>query len=289
VQLVEAAHAYTQEMMEMMHCSSEHYTKMYIVALSSLAEEYAEWKASSWPSIPKKSPSNMSSLPPCEVNETHKVKGEVPPPPCNIEANVCKRETPSCQGTSSPTTHGDNGVCQVETTPMKREEVLEPPHIEYIPVTDVMNAPDPHEDQQPQLNESSYTPIHEMENLSTSQGQSEASQASNNNGTCQDTLLTVRNEKPLADQGFDQLGVHDSGVFKHLTNQEVDETKFICKGKQSQPPDINSSIKSSTRRSKHTHQRGRNTPYTIKTSRNFIPQQQNLALGEFLPPSTKGK
>jgi len=110
VQLVKAAHAHIQEMMEMMHCSSEHYTKLYIIALSSLAEEYAEWKASSQPSIPKKSPSNMSSSPPCEVNETRKVKGEVPAPPCNIEANVCERETPSCQGTLSPTTHRDNGV-----------------------------------------------------------------------------------------------------------------------------------------------------------------------------------
>ena len=110
-------------------------------------------------------------------------------------------------------------------------------------MTDVTNLPDPHEDQQPQPNESSYTPIHEMENLSTSQGQGEASQASNDNGTCQDTLLTVRNETPLADQGFDQLGVCDSGVFQHLTNQEADETKFIHKGKQSRPPDINSSIK----------------------------------------------
>jgi len=42
VQLVKAAHAHTQEMMEMMHCSSEHYTKLYIIALSSLVEEYAE-------------------------------------------------------------------------------------------------------------------------------------------------------------------------------------------------------------------------------------------------------
>jgi len=45
VQLVEAAHAHTKEMMEMMHCSSEHYTRLYIIALSSLVEEYAEWKA----------------------------------------------------------------------------------------------------------------------------------------------------------------------------------------------------------------------------------------------------
>jgi len=140
-----------------MHCSSEHYTKLYIIALSSLAEEYAEWKASSQPSIPKKSPSNMSSSPPCEVNETCKVKGEVPPPSCNIEANICKRETPSFQGTLSPTTHGDNGVCQVQTTPMKQEEVLEPPHIEHILATNVTNVPDPHEDQQPRLMQHMHT------------------------------------------------------------------------------------------------------------------------------------
>jgi len=62
---------------------------------------------------------------------------------------------------------------------------------------DVADTSDPSEDQQPQPNESNYTPIHEMENLSTSQGQGEASQALNDNGTCQDTLLTVRNETLL--------------------------------------------------------------------------------------------
>jgi len=90
-QLVKAAHAYTKEMMEIMHCSSEHYTKLYLCALSSLAQEYAEWKASSQPSIHTKSPPLKSCKPQEEVS--------LPP---EIEVNVCERETPSQQdlGTS---------------------------------------------------------------------------------------------------------------------------------------------------------------------------------------------
>jgi len=42
VQLVKAAYAHTKEMMEMMHSSPEDYTKLYLCALPSLAEEYAE-------------------------------------------------------------------------------------------------------------------------------------------------------------------------------------------------------------------------------------------------------
>jgi len=117
LQLVEAAHAHMKEMMEMMHSSPENYMRLYLCALSSLVKEYAEWKALSWPSTHIKSPS--SNPWPCKAKETHKVKGEVTPPPHNIKTNVCKRETPSCQGVLSPTIHGDNGVCQVETTPTK--------------------------------------------------------------------------------------------------------------------------------------------------------------------------
>jgi len=94
---------------------------------------------------------NMSSSPPCEVNETHKIKGgSTSPLLVTLKLMFARGETPSCQGTLSPTTHGDDGVCQVETTPMKQEEVLEPLHIEHILATDVTNAPNPHENQQPQ-------------------------------------------------------------------------------------------------------------------------------------------
>jgi len=89
VQLVKAAHVHTQEMMKIMgqtHCSSEHYTKLYLCALSSLAEEYAEWKASSQPSIHTKSPPSKS----------HKSKEEVSLP-LKIKVNAHKSETPSHQ------------------------------------------------------------------------------------------------------------------------------------------------------------------------------------------------
>ena len=116
-QLVKAAHVHTQEMMKIMgqtHCSSECYTKLYLCALSSLAEEYAEWKASSQPSIHTTSPPSKS----------HKSKEEVSLP-LKIKVNACKRETPSHQDILPLTTHRDNSVCQVKTTPME-QEVLEP-------------------------------------------------------------------------------------------------------------------------------------------------------------------
>ena len=56
---------------------------------------------------------------------------------------------------------------------------------------DVANPSDPPKDQQEQLNESNYTPIHETESSFEPQRKSEALQASNN---CQDTLLTIKNE-----------------------------------------------------------------------------------------------
>ena len=43
------------------------------------------------------------------------------------------------------------------------EEVPIPPHIKYLPVTDVTNPSDPPKDQQEQSNESNDTPIHETE------------------------------------------------------------------------------------------------------------------------------
>jgi len=65
------------KMMSQTHCLSEHYTKLYLCALSSLAEEYAEWKALSRPSTHIKPPSNISTPQLCEVNKTHKPKEEV--------------------------------------------------------------------------------------------------------------------------------------------------------------------------------------------------------------------
>jgi len=106
-QLVKVAHAHMKEMMEMMHSSPEDYTKLYLCALSSLAEEYAEWKALSQPSTHIKSPS--SSPQPCKAKETCKVKEGVSPPP-KIETNVHERETPSHQDIMSLTTHGYNSV-----------------------------------------------------------------------------------------------------------------------------------------------------------------------------------
>jgi len=94
VQLVKAAHVHTQEMMKIMgqtHCLSEHYTKLYLCALSSLAEEYAEWKASSQPSIHTKSPPSKSHKPQEEVSLLLEIK-----------VNVCEREAPSHQDLSTP-------------------------------------------------------------------------------------------------------------------------------------------------------------------------------------------
>jgi len=78
----------------MMHSSPENYMRLYLCALSSLAKEYAEWKASSQPSIPKKSPLNLSSPQPCKVSKTHKPKEEVSLPP-KIIITHHKRENPS--------------------------------------------------------------------------------------------------------------------------------------------------------------------------------------------------
>jgi len=61
-------------------------------------------------------------------------------------------------------------------------------------VTDVTNTLDPHEDQQEQLNESNYTLVHETKVLTKYQGKYEASQASNKNDTCCNTLLTIKNK-----------------------------------------------------------------------------------------------
>jgi len=41
---------------------------------------------------------------------------------------------------------------------------------------------------------------------------------------------------------FDQLGIPNGGVFQNPTTQEADESKFIHKGKQSWPPDVDFSI-----------------------------------------------
>jgi len=73
------------------HSLLEHYTKLYLCALSSLAEEYVEWKTSSQPSIHTKSPPSKSCKPQEEVS--------LPP---EIEVNVCERETPSHQDLSTP-------------------------------------------------------------------------------------------------------------------------------------------------------------------------------------------
>jgi len=164
------------KMMGQTHCLSEHYTKLYLCALLLLAKEYAEWKASSQPSIPTKPlSSNISNSQSCKVNKTHKPKEGVSPPP-EIETNVCERETPSHQDISSLTTYRDNCVCQVKTTSME-QEVIKPshvecspvriltdvspsimeqeeisisPHVECLPATDVADtSTDPSEDQQP--------------------------------------------------------------------------------------------------------------------------------------------
>ena len=106
----------------MMHSSPEDYTRLYLCALSSLAKEYAEWKALSQPSIHTKSPSSKSCKPQEKVSL-----------PLEIKVNVCKRETPSQQDILSLTTHRDNSVCQVKTTPME-QEVLKPSHVACSPV-----------------------------------------------------------------------------------------------------------------------------------------------------------
>jgi len=92
-------------------------------------------------------------------------------------------------------------------------------------------------------NESNHTPVHETESSFEPQRKYEALQASNNYDNCQDTLLTIKNEILPAAWSFDQLGISNGGVFQNLAPQEVDETKFIRKGKQSWPPDVNSSLK----------------------------------------------
>jgi len=113
------------------------------------------------------------------------------------------------------------------------EEVPIPPHIKYLPVTDVANPSDPPRDQQEQSNESNHTPIHETKSSLEPQRKYEASQASNEKDNCQDTLLTIKNEILPAAQSFNQLGNSNGGVFQNPTTQEVDESNFIHKGKQS--------------------------------------------------------
>jgi len=75
---------------------------------------------------------------------------------------------------------------------------------------------------------------------------------------------------------FDQLGIPNGGVFQNLTTQEVDESKFIQKGKQSQPPDVNSGIKVSTRRSKHTPSNGRRVLKYPSKGEEYPPTQQKI-------------
>jgi len=362
-----------------MHSSPENYTRLYLCALSSLVKEYAKWKASSQPSIPKKSPLNFSSPQPCEASKTHKPKKEVLLPP-KIIITPHKKENPSQQDFSThpnqplwedvpsswqnngaepgkylspescrtwrnkgrsapltsiniqllqysinnpvstsrkmdaiinlrrrssppyielnnsihkretPTTHGDNSVCQVKTTLTKWKEVLQPPCVKCLPVTNVANTLDPHEGQQEQPKKSNYTLIHKPKVLTKSQGKYEASQASNKNDTCQDTLLTIKNKTSPAVWSFDQPGTHDGKVFQNLATQETDEDKFIHKGKQSQPPDVNSSIKASTRRSKHTSSNGRRVLKYSSKGEEYPPTQQKLWGIPFLAkqPYTRG-
>ena len=110
---------------------------------------------------------------------------------------------------------------------------MQPPCVKCLSVTDVANTPDPHEDQQEQPNESNYTLIHETKVLTKSQGKYEALQALNKNDTCWDTLLTIKNKTSPAVRSFNQPGTHDGKVFQTLATQEMDENKFIHKGKQS--------------------------------------------------------
>jgi len=192
VQLVKAAHAHTQEMMEMMCCSSEHYTKLYIIALSSLAEEYTEWKASSQPSIHTKSPPLKS----------HKPQEEVSLPP-EIEVNVCKRGTPFQQDLSTspnqplqedvPSSWWRDGVkpykCLNETHEPE-EEVL-PPHEIHKPKEEV---PPPSHEIHKLKEEVPPSHKYETKSLFEPQRKYEAPQASNNYNHCQDTFLTIRNK-----------------------------------------------------------------------------------------------
>jgi len=94
---------------------------------------------------------NIQSLQ-CSINNSASTSSEIDaiinwrrssPPYLELNNSIHEKET--------PTTHGDNGVCQVKITPAKWKEVLQPPHVKCLPVTDVANTLDPHEDQHHQL------------------------------------------------------------------------------------------------------------------------------------------
>jgi len=83
-----------------------------------------------------------------------------------------------------------------------------------------------------------------------------------------------QNEILPAAQSFNQLGISNGGVFQNLAPQEADENKFIHKGNQSQPPDVNSSIKVSTRRSKHIPSNKRRVLKYSSKGEEYPPTQQ---------------
>jgi len=134
-------------MMKMMHSSPEDYMRLYLCALSSLVK-YAEWKASSWPPIPKKSPLNFYSSQPCEASKTCKPKEEVLLPP-KVIITPHEKENPSQQELGTP-----------PNQPLQ-EEISISPHVQCLPVMGVANPSDPPKDHQEPSDESDSTPIHD--------------------------------------------------------------------------------------------------------------------------------
>ena len=98
-QLTNAAQIHTLEMMKMMgqiNTPPDNYTKLYLCVLLSLAQEYSEWKASSWLATPIKVPSPITpwkASPPKHPSnpqgttpgrEHHPMKQEEITPPCGF-------------------------------------------------------------------------------------------------------------------------------------------------------------------------------------------------------------
>jgi len=126
-QLTNTAQIHILGMMKMMgqvNTSPDNYTKLYLCALLSLAQEYAEWKALSWLAMPIKSPSPITiqkMSPPkhpsnpqgtTPVREHHPMKQEEIVPPVDlVDSVVCQVHASRKPGKQTTPTTNDRMHC----------------------------------------------------------------------------------------------------------------------------------------------------------------------------------